>query len=165
LVPLWEAEAFDAISGGWCGMTWPVQWTEPHWKKPRIFEKVEERKAVDKQKRDTYREIDARDGRRCRCCGRKGNPNAVGALGRIHRCHIHDAGTQGAMSAKNLVSLCWLCASLETAKQLFIIGTDANREDLRFEIMDAAVVDIFGERELPPNVRIILKAPRQRYGR
>lgn len=135
----------------------------PQPKRPRVLDMRDSRREQDAQKRAVYREVDARDGRRCRCCGRKGNPNAVSVLGRIHRCHIHDAGTRGPMSAANLVSLCWICAALETAKQLFFIGTDANHE-LHFEVMDAAVEEIFGSRELPEHVRIVLEAPRQRYG-
>lgn len=133
-------------------------------KRPRVLDMVErdrDRKAV---KRDAYAEVDERDGRRCRCCGRRGNPNAIGVLGRIHRCHIHDAGTRGGMRADNLVSLCWICAALETAKQLFFEGTDAHDMSLTFGVMDVAVVEIFGDRPLPPHVHIVLKAPRQRYG-
>lgn len=146
-------------------MTFPAAWNGPNWKKPRIFDKVDARRDEEKQKRDAYKFVDARDGRKCRCCGRKGNPNAVGALGRIHRAHIHDAGTQGAMDPANLVSLCWICAALETVKQLFFIGKDANREGLSFEIMDAAVEEVFGSKPLPAHVRIVRDAPRQRYGR
>ena len=129
----------------------------------RHLDTIDDARTVAKHKREVYAEVDERDGRRCRCCGRKGNPHAVGVLGKIHRCHIHDAGTLGPMSARNLCSLCSTCAALETAKQLFFVGTNANRP-MKFEVMDAAVEEIFGDRELPPHVRIITLRPRQRYG-
>lgn len=135
----------------------------PQPKRSRVLDMVDDRKDREREKRAVYREVDVRDGKRCRCCGRKGNPQALGVLGRIHRCHIHDAGTRGPMTASNLVSLCWICAGLETVKQLFFLGTDANR-DMNFEIMDAAVEEVFGDKPLPPHVRIVLAAPRQRYG-
>lgn len=129
----------------------------------RTLDKVSKKRSDDSEQRQAYAEVDERDGKRCRCCNRRGNPNAITTIGRIHRCHIHDAGTLGEMSAKNLVSLCWICAALETGKQLFFVGKNANKP-MRFEVMDAAVEEIFGHRTLPAHVRIVKFAPRQRYG-
>ena len=67
------------------------------------------------------------------------------------------------MDPRNLVSLCWICAALETGKQLFFVGRNADKP-MRFEVMDAAVEEIFGSRELPEHVSIVKFAPRQRYG-
>lgn len=123
--------------------------------RPRVLDRIEEDRDIERQKRAAYAEVDARDQKRCRCCGRKGNPYALTALGKIHRAHIRDASRGGPMEAWNLVSLCWICHAIEHAKQLFIIGTNANKL-IRFEIKEAAVVEAFGTRELPKHVRIIL---------
>jgi hypothetical protein len=133
-------------------------------KKPRVVKQVADAREVEAEKRRAYRQVDFRDGKRCRCCGRRGDPNATTTLGRIHRCHIHDAGTLGEMDAANLVSLCWICAGFETVKQLFFEGTDANDPDLTFGVLDVVVPEIFSENPLPPHVHIVLEAPRQRYG-
>ena len=66
------------------------------------------------------------------------------------------------MTAANLCSLCWICAELETGKQLWFIGTDANLDadpPLTFEIDEAAVVHVFGVDPLPAHVHITA-APR-----
>jgi hypothetical protein len=134
-------------------------------KRPRVLKQRDDARAVEQQKRRVYALVDKRDGKRCRCCGRKGDPHATTTLGKIHRCHIHDAGTRGEMSVGNLCSLCALCASFETGKQLFFDGTDANDPNLTFGILDVIVPDIFGDKPLPPHVHIVLEAPRQRYGK
>lgn len=113
-------------------------------------------------KRAVHDLVDDRDRRTCRCCGRRGDPDAIDALGRIHRAHIRDASVGGALAPYNLVSLCWLCHALEHAKQLWFIGTDASADadpPLTFDIDEAAVVEVFGTRRLPPHVHIVA-APR-----
>lgn len=127
--------------------------------RPKIFEKRDTKRADEALQRLVYADVDARDGKRCRCCGRYGNPYAIDPLGKIHRCHIRDKSRGGEMSAANLCSLCWICAALETGKQLFFVGTNANHE-LHFEIYEVAVVEVFGSRELPSHVHIITEARR-----
>ena len=121
----------------------------------RVFQKIDAKAKAEKVQREAYAAVDARDKKRCRCCGRKGNPNATTTLGRIHRAHIQDASKGGAMAAGNLVSLCWICHALEHGKQLHVIGTNADLPAMRFEIHEAAVVDVFGARVLPKHVRIV----------
>jgi 5-methylcytosine-specific restriction endonuclease McrA len=125
---------------------------------PKIFEKRDAKRDAERIERIVHAEVDARDLKRCRCCGRKGDPYALEALGRIHRAHIRDASRGGPMSAANLVSLCWVCHALEHAKQLHIVGTDANERHapLTFEVHEAAVVEVFGTRVLPRHVRIVV---------
>lgn len=62
-------------------------------------------------------------------------------------------------STENLVSLCPFCHALIHAKQLWIVGENADTR-LRFEIDEAAVVDLFGSKVVPRDVRIVL-APRK----
>jgi len=123
--------------------------------RPRIFDAREDQREADRQKRAVYAEVDARDQKRCQCCGRRGNPEALTTLGKIHRAHIRDASRGGALTAGNLVSLCAWCHSLVHAKQLWIVGTDANA-GVTFEIHEAAVVEIFGVKQLPAHVHIVL---------
>jgi hypothetical protein len=125
--------------------------------RPRILEKREAARELEKLKRQVYAAVDARDQKRCRVCNRRGNPYALDPLGKIHHCHIQDASLGGAMSTENVFSGCWICHALIHAKQLFVIGRNAN-EWLEFEVMEAAVVEVFGTRHLPPHVRIILPA-------
>jgi hypothetical protein len=122
----------------------------------RVFHKIDTKRDADALKREVYAEVDQRDDKHCRCCGRRGNPNATTTLGRIHRAHILDSSRGGEMASWNICSLCWICHALEhTGTQLFFVGTDANKLTLGFEIHEAAVVDVFGNRELPKHVHII----------
>lgn len=123
---------------------------------PRAVSKQAAARSEDAHERAVNAEVDRRDGKRCRCCRRKGDPNATTTLGRIHRAHIVDASRGGAYASSNLCSLCWLCHAIEHAKQLWFVGSDANEITLGFEIHEAAVVHVFGTRHLPPHVRIIL---------
>lgn len=127
--------------------------------RPRIFDKIQQEREAERIKREVYAEVDARDGKQCRCCGRRGNPYATTALERIHRAHIVDASRGGEITADNLVSLCALCHALEHAKQLYFVGSHAGPR-LRFEIDEAAVVEVFGNRPLPRHVSIIVRSRR-----
>lgn len=122
--------------------------------RPRILNKRDDAREAEREKRAVYAEIDARDQKRCRVCGRKGNPYATTALGKIHRAHIQDASRGGPLSAANLFSACWICHAFIHAKQLFVIGTNADKR-LTFEIDERAVLDVFGTKELPKHVRIV----------
>lgn len=120
---------------------------------PRVLGKRDDKRERESHERKVNAEVDARDQKRCRCCRRKGNPNALTALGRIHRAHIRDASRGGPYESFNLASLCWMCHALEHAKQLHFLGHDANAR-LEFDIHEAAVVEVFGTRELPSHVHI-----------
>lgn len=123
---------------------------------PRVIVKHKAQKTDDAHERAVKAEVDRRDGKRCRCCTRRGNPEALTTIGKIHRAHIQDASRSGPYEAWNLCSLCWICHSLEHAKQLWFVGTDANELTLGFEIHEAAVVEVFGTSTLPRHVRIVL---------
>lgn len=122
--------------------------------RPRVLEKRDDKRERDAHERRVNAAVDARDGKRCRCCGRRGDPTATTTLGRIHRAHIRDASVGGPYESWNLVSLCWLCHALEHAKKLWILGTNADRR-IEFEIHEAAVVEVFGSRLLPGHVRML----------
>jgi hypothetical protein len=130
--------------------------------RPRALETRDGRRAGTLRKRKVYAAVDLRDQKRCRCCARRGDLSAVDTLSRLHRAHLRDASLGGGLVASNLATLCYLCHALVHAKQLWFLGDDASvgaRPPLQFEIHEAAVVEVFGPRELPPHVHIVA-APR-----
>ena len=131
-----------------------------HKPRPEILDKRDSQRDAERHERAVYAEVDARDLKRCRICMRRGNPYAVDALGRIHRCHIKDASRGGEFAARNIFSGCWICHSLIHAKQVFVLGTNANAR-LEFEIEEAAVIDVFGTRPVPSHVHIIAGSVRR----
>lgn len=122
--------------------------------RPRILDKRDDQREHERLERQVAAEVDARDLKRCRCCGRRGDPYAVDPLGRIHRHHIRPRSRGGSLSSANLVSLCARCHALVHARQLFVIGTNANHR-IEFDVHEAAVVEIFGTKPIPPFVHII----------
>lgn len=87
----------------------------------------------DKIERDANAEIDRRDGRQCRACGKRTNPDAIGLL-RGHRAHIVYASAGGSMDASNRVTLCPGCHQDEHKDRLRFtedggpyVGIDANQ--------------------------------------
>lgn len=125
-------------------------WGGSFWKTtPKAIDKEAEAKKAAKAKREVDKEVDRRDGKKCRCCGRKGNPNATTTLGKIHRAHIVDASKGGPYSAENLCSLCWICHAFEHAKKLFFAVHDANKP-MKFLIAKSVAEDIFGKGKKPP---------------
>lgn len=57
------------------------------------------------------KQVDARDQGRCRVCGRRCSPNAVGMLERAERHHIEYRSLGGEDYAYNVVTLCAGCHS------------------------------------------------------
>ena len=78
-------------------------------------------------------EIDRRDHRQCRACGRRSDPDAMGLTVRGHRAHIVYASAGGSMEPSNRVTLCAGCHNDEhkdrlrfTAEGGPYVGIDAN---------------------------------------
>jgi hypothetical protein len=122
--------------------------------KSRILGKRAARAQAAAAQREVYQWVDARDGKQCRICGRKGNPYAVDPLGKLHHVHLLDASLGGAMKPWNLYLGCWICHALIHAKQLWPTTRNADLP-MMFEIHEAAVVEVFGRRHLPPHVSIV----------
>lgn len=66
--------------------------------------------------RSVCKVIDARDGRTCRACGKRTNPDDVGLL-RGHRHHLIYRSAGGADVKENLVTLCASCHDAEHVKR------------------------------------------------
>lgn len=86
----------------------------------------------DRLERQYNAEIDLRDGRQCRACGKRTDPDAVGLL-RGHRAHIVYASAGGSMEPSNRVTLCPCCHNDEHKDRLRFtehggpyVGIDAN---------------------------------------
>ena len=136
--------------------------------KPGAFFKTEQPSRVDvalekeaeaaKLERQWNAEIDARDRRQCRACGKKTDPEAVGLLKRGHRAHIVYASACGSMEPSNRVTLCARCHNDEHQDRLRFtreggpyVGLDA-RLGLEFWRKDAEGQWYLSRREIAPHV-------------
>lgn len=73
--------------------------------------------------RDVCRQVDARDGGRCRVCGRRCDPNALALLERGERHHIVYRSRGGEDDAANVVTLCSGCHADQHASRLDVRGS------------------------------------------
>jgi hypothetical protein len=112
--------------------------------RPHALKKRDNKRDDEKLVRAAHAAVDARDGRQCRCCGRRD---------KLHRHHIVFRSKGGNDTTENLVTICEFCHAMLHARQLWIFGKNADAR-LTFEIHEAAVVDLFGVRPLPPHVKI-----------
>lgn len=71
--------------------------------------------------------VDARDGKQCRCCDKRSDPEATGLLKRGHRHHIVYRSAGGTDTTDNLVTLCAQCHSDEHKNKLRIEGNPDER--------------------------------------
>lgn len=122
--------------------------------RPRILDKRDEARERLRMVREVYRLVAERDQRRCRCCGRGGRYDATASEQALHRHHLVYRSKQGADTTTNLISLCAWCHALIHARQLWPVDADADRL-VRFEIHEAAVIDVFGTKPLPRHVSMV----------
>lgn len=113
--------------------------------RPAIFDKRDAQRERDRIQKAVAFAVSERDGRACRCCARKDG---------LHHHHLVFRSRGGADSTENELLLCKFCHALIHARQLWILGKNADKR-LTFEIHEAAVVDLFGTKPLPSHVRII----------
>ena len=128
-----------------------IRWTEPHQKADepgRVESRKARRAAQDALWRDVCRAVDQRDKGRCRCCGRRCDPDAVDMLRRGHRHHLTYRSAGGEDSTANLVLICAMCHEDEHRHRLRIEG-DADI-GLVFYRRDAAGSWFQTRRELSP---------------
>jgi hypothetical protein len=118
--------------------------------RPAVFDKRDERRDRERIRRSVYAAVSARDEHRCRCCGRKES---------LHHHHLVFRSKQGGDTTENVLLLCVLCHALLHARQLWILGKNADKR-LTFELHERAVVDLFGVRPVPRDVRIVVESRR-----
>lgn len=88
----------------------------------RVDEKRERKTEAEAIWRAVCKAVDARDGRICRCCDKRSDPEATGLLERGHRHHIIYRSAGGADSTSNICTLCANCHSAEHHHRLRIEG-------------------------------------------
>lgn len=113
--------------------------------RPRVLEKRDRQRDTEALERAVRAAVQTRDGHRCRCCGRRDS---------LHLHHLTYRSKGGGWSTANIVLLDAVCHALLHARQLWILGKDADKH-LQFEVHEAAVVDVFGRKPLPAHVRMV----------
>ena len=83
----------------------------------RAADKQEKRKAKERNKREVYKLVRARDGKRCRNCK---SPED------LHHHHLRFRSLGGGDSTRNLLLLCARCHADVHGYRLYIEGLDAN---------------------------------------
>lgn len=111
-----------------------VVWDKAHFKsdEPTRHSTAKARKAeADALWRATCKAVDTRDGKACRACDKRSDPEATGLLARGHRHHLVYRSAGGPDTPENLVTLCAECHAAEHANRLRIEGTNgpANAND------------------------------------
>lgn len=120
---------------------------------PSRVERAKQKQAdVEAAWRAVCKVVDARDGKQCRCCDRRSDPEATGLLKRGHRHHLVYRSAGGKDESSNLVTLCAQCHSDEHHSKLWIEGNPDDR--LTFYRKDASNGALFTVRE-EISVRIV----------
>jgi 5-methylcytosine-specific restriction endonuclease McrA len=102
-----------------------VEWDRPHFKseEPSRVDRAKQKKAdADAAWLAVCRAVDARDGKQCRCCDKRSDPEATGLLKRGHRHHIVYRSAGGTDTTENLVTLCAMCHNDEHKHRLMVVG-------------------------------------------
>lgn len=110
-------------------VTW--QRGTPHFKQdePTRHATAKERRAeAERIWRELCRLVDARDGKACRCCDKRSDPEATGLLVRGHRHHIVYRSAGGQDTTANVVTICADCHAAEHANRLRIDGVQGEAD-------------------------------------
>lgn len=111
---------------------WPPRYTKPAFKadEPSRRETKAARKAAEESAwRAVCKAVDARDGKACRCCDKRSDPDATGLLERGHRHHIVYRSAGGKDETSNLVTLCGNCHEAEHRHRLQIVERSTDGAD------------------------------------
>lgn len=90
--------------------------------KSRVDEAREKEAAEEAVWRFVCKLVDQRDGKACRCCDKRSDPEATGLLKRGHRHHLVYRSAGGTDTTDNLVTLCADCHNDEHKNRLRIEG-------------------------------------------
>lgn len=118
--------------------------------RPAIFDKRDVKRDAEAVRRSVYAAVDTRDQRQCRCCGRRE---------KLHHHHLTFRSKGGGDETSNILLLDAFCHALLHARQLWILGKNADKR-ITFELHEAAVVDLFGTKPVPRDVRIVTETRR-----
>lgn len=120
----------------------------------RTFDQQTEVRAAKAHELEVYRHVDERDGRKCTCCGRRGNPYAKTLLGKLHHDHIKERSLLGPTEAWNIALLCSQCHEFKRLQEITPHG-DPEKGTLRYTVTAKAAKVIFKGRPRPAHVRIV----------
>jgi hypothetical protein len=95
---------------------------------PKVLERHSKKLDAEKALAEAYKQVDARDGRKCRATGRPLTPGAVLPQMRLERHHLAKRSTHKGLVAEvsNIVTLAADCHQLVEAGALEIEGTNAD---------------------------------------
>ena len=88
----------------------------------RVLVKRAKKAEAESNWRKVVKAVNARDGYKCRVCGKRCNPEAVTLLEKGHHHHIVYRSAGGEDTTANLVTLCVLCHDAEHRHELKIEG-------------------------------------------
>lgn len=88
----------------------------------RVAAATAKKQAADLAWRTVCKLVDQRDGKRCRCCGKRSDPDATGLLARGHRHHLIYRSAGGTDTTGNLCTLDASCHADAHANKLRIEG-------------------------------------------
>lgn len=94
--------------------------------KSRVDEQVDAAAADDKNRREVYAFVTAREESRCRVCDAYCNPHASTLLGKGHHHHIVYESAQGPTTIENVILLCAKCHDAEHNTNRIAIEGNAN---------------------------------------
>ena len=75
----------------------------------RLVERTEKRARVSRQRDETYRLVELRDGMRCRCCARRVVKTTALDRARLEHHHIRGRGRKDSETTANICVLCLEC--------------------------------------------------------
>lgn len=103
-----------------------VEWKDgPHFKQDepsRHASARERRAAAEATWRHLCAAVDARDGKQCRCCDKRSDPEKTGLLERGHRHHLVYRSAGGKDETSNVITICAACHDAEHRNRLRIDG-------------------------------------------
>lgn len=102
-----------------------ARWDKPHFKadEPSRVDRARAKETAEAAAwKAVCKAVDARDGKACRCCDKRSDPDATGLLKRGHRHHIVYRSAGGKDTSGNLCTLCSACHSDEHKNKLLIAG-------------------------------------------
>lgn len=88
----------------------------------RVSSARERKTAEEAVWRAVCKAVDARDGKQCRCCDKRSDPDVTGLLTRGHRHHIIYRSAGGPDETWNLITLCAQCHDDEHHNRLRLEG-------------------------------------------
>lgn len=90
--------------------------------KTRVDDRIQQERDDDAKERALHKAVDTRDKRKCRACGRRSNPDAVGLTQRGHRHHLTYRSAGGPDESWNVATLCYVCHNDEHKHRLRVDG-------------------------------------------